>query len=592
MSTYTRKLKLLQQSIHDALEARDSTRVAASWRDILRLFFAESDKREDPEPETNEREYARLFEAAKQAIVFLGGQGDFSISTVANYDHELYGPFLGVSDNGSATKAIRTGAIASPKCAVLGGKSLDPLKIGAAHDAERLGAVGEVVVGPDEYSTIRLACHDRLLTTTNVGTRVNFRNFLPPPLVVLGGASRQLVIDKAIADFKSQFARFASSETSKGRKVTVFVQFRSGTSPQVQLQVLRELVKQANSGQLSKSRKHHVGWLCTLRSRTVAEFRKIAGIANQAGIKAIALDGPPRKAARNAVSLPGLLNFFTPADLARVLRIAAQHGVQVTPISRVDPQTTARHIWTGLSVARSMGIDLGKYGMVPLTMNEQKEIIARIQFWFPHWCPAPVFYIDEPLLTDDDVYYEPNLKTGIRLWLEMVAKQKVKVVLIDTANKSEGRKLLKNNASDKVGFLTLEQVAELTKLGESKRIKILWAGGISGSQAYELGKLGVFGMYVTSDAADAVPLDKRSRRDPLLVHARRPEAKKVARVKLLIEAGFLAGRGARDIEPLACRLLEATKDNEKSRAQADLFDAVKRAWKKHFELSQKRIVRR
>ena len=46
---------------------------------------------------------------------------------------------LGVSDEGSATAAIRQGALAAPKAVALTNRT--PLTLGIAHDAERLGAV-------------------------------------------------------------------------------------------------------------------------------------------------------------------------------------------------------------------------------------------------------------------------------------------------------------------------------------------------------------------------------------------------------------------------------------------------------------------
>ena len=109
----------------------------------------------------------------------LGGEVEPPLHTLADYDSDRYGPMLGVSDEGSATAAIRRGALAAPKCAALAERT--PLTIGIAHDAERLGAVGEVAVGPDEFATIRLACRGRVLTTTNVGSRVNVRLFLDSP---------------------------------------------------------------------------------------------------------------------------------------------------------------------------------------------------------------------------------------------------------------------------------------------------------------------------------------------------------------------------------------------------------------------------
>jgi hypothetical protein len=67
-----------------------------------------------------------------------------------------------------------------------------------------------------------------------------------------------------------------------------------------------------------------------------------------------------------------------------------------------------------------------------------------------------------------------------------------------------------------------------------------------------------------------------------LVTARRPETKAVARVKLLIEAGFLAGRGHDPIEPLAKQLLDSKPGSKRTGAEKQLFAAVSEAWKIHF----------
>jgi hypothetical protein len=48
----------------------------------------------------------------------------------------------------------------------------------------------------------------------------------------------------------------------------------------------------------------------------------------------------------------------------------------------------------------------------------------------------------------------------------------------------------------------------------------------------------VFGVYVTSAAAGAGPVGTKYRRDPYLAGSREPRAEAVARVKLLLEAGF------------------------------------------------------
>jgi hypothetical protein len=158
------------------------------------------------------------------------------------------------------------------------------------------------------------------------------------------------------------------------------------------------------------------------------------------------------------------------------------------------------------------------------------------------------------------------------------------VVLIDTANKSEGRRLLQESPDDDRGFLTADAIAELTAFAKDKGIKVLWAGGITLPQAYTFGRLGVFGVYVTSAAAALVPVGKKYRRDPYLAGSREPQAGAVARVKLLLEAGFLAGRGARPLADGAEALLAALAAGDEAAArsrEAELHPRVVQAWREH-----------
>ena len=275
---------------------------------------------------------------------------------------------------------------------------------------------------------------------------------------------------------------------------------------------------------------------------------------------------------------------FEPDELAELLRYAAGKKVRLRRREIVDPQTTARHVWTGLSVARNMGLELGKYGLAPLTFEEQAEVVARIQYWFPFWCAAPVFYVDNPLVTRTDVFHGPRLAAGIRLWLDMVARHKVRVVLIDTVNKSEGRRLLKDTDEDARGYLTRGEILKLTAYARDRGVKVLWAGGITLPQAYTFGKLGVFGVYVTSDAATLQPLGRKARRDPFLVGLREPDQHKVARVKLALEAGFLVGRGATDLAADVEALLAAVTAGDSAKAdalQTSLHPRMVRAWRAH-----------
>src|SRR5262249_47643665 len=151
----------LEKIIEESMATHDGGTVARACRKVLERVRAAAAQRTDPEPNHADDDYARLWRLGLHALALLGGQAEPSLTTVADYDHEKYGPMLGVSDEGSATKAIRQGAVAAPKCHAL--RDLEPLTVGVAHDAERLGGVGEVVVGPDENATIRLACRDRIL---------------------------------------------------------------------------------------------------------------------------------------------------------------------------------------------------------------------------------------------------------------------------------------------------------------------------------------------------------------------------------------------------------------------------------------------
>ena len=64
------------------------------------------------------------------------------------YDHERFGPILGVSDEGSAVPTIVRAAYACAKAKVV---NPGPMSVGVIVDGERMGSAGEVPIGPDEY---------------------------------------------------------------------------------------------------------------------------------------------------------------------------------------------------------------------------------------------------------------------------------------------------------------------------------------------------------------------------------------------------------------------------------------------------------
>src|SRR5687768_7848244 len=132
----------------------------------------------DPTPDLTER--------ARRAYLHLGGDPARTSASLKDYDNVRWGPFLGVSDEGSAAGAIRAAAYESPKVRSLPESvQRTPLVVGVGLDAERLGGIGEIMVGPDEYADVWLAAVDRLLVTTNIGTRVNTRVYRREPRISL-----------------------------------------------------------------------------------------------------------------------------------------------------------------------------------------------------------------------------------------------------------------------------------------------------------------------------------------------------------------------------------------------------------------------
>jgi hypothetical protein len=431
----------------------------------------------------------------------------------------------------------------APKGQALGRRA-SPLTLGVALDAERLGAVGEVPVGPSEFAKIWSECVARILMTTNVGSRSNVRFYKRAPVITIEGGDSTAALNLAKAALAAAFKPFLEAPGGP-RPLTVFLRFARGSvRPAVkQGAMLRSLIKYAAEAGIAAARIHQlglttqIGWGAKGRDASI----RAIDLAASVGMRVVALDGVVRKEADEAVSLPGLLNYLPAGLAAEVLVHANTARVHVRPLNEVDPDTVARDIWSALNTARSMGFDLGKYGLVPLTLEECERIIGQIQGWFPDWSAAPVFYVDQGIVSRRRVYTGNDAAKGAEVWLRMVARHKVKVVLIDTVDKARGLRILKTNGDPK-GLLTPAEIAELNALGQRLGIKILWAGGITVEQAYDFGKLGVFGIYVTTAVSVAAPVSGLYRRDPALAAEKEPTFAGVLKVKRLLEGGFLAAR--------------------------------------------------
>lgn len=521
---------------------------------------------------------SRLRGRAATALDELGGQPESATRSLRDYDHLRFGPYLGVSGEPDAAPAIRDAALASPKVVALGLR--EPLEVGVAHDAERLGSIGELPSGPDEYREIRLETVGRILTSTNVGSRINLRYYGAVRDLWVNPARPRRMQQTAIESLRRRLAPFLDTPDGRPRETVVPVRFRGEVAPADQRAVLRALARE-----IEHQDAHRLALVARVRrrGRGVEDARDAIALAAGAGLREVELQGTVRAAADEAVSEPGLLQYFNPSETGRIFETAAARGVRVTARNRVDCESVARLTWTGLFAARRMGLELGKYALHPLTLDESVEVVARVQRWFDDWTAAPAFYVDVDTVAEGRVLPRRRVHEAARIWLAMMAERGVRVVLVDTVRKSEGCHLLKTGARDSAGVFTLDAIRELDEYACRRNVRILWAGGISVPQAYELARLQIFGLYVTSAVASTRAVGPDHEADPGLAAERFPTRDGVARVKLAVEAGFVetrlrtAGEGdaAARIEAAAHIALAAPEDRA---AQQALFDLVASAW--------------
>jgi len=523
--------KALIRKLKKHLSEKDYVQVTQVYREILRTYDQLVSENNKVSPS------AAWHSLIGEALHFLGGQADRHPFSLKEYNHQKYGPYLGVSDEGSAAEVIRHAAYASPKAGALR-SGVSPGTLGLAVDAERLGSVGEIPVGPDEYITVWSECTSRLLMSTNVGSRVNLRLYNRAHLITIPSNGKEPMLKALEAELDKAFKPFVEAK----RPLVVFVEFEFGKKPTLAIQqkTLRAIVNYVRNSGMTNSKIHHiglnvrVGWGTKGRDSVL----KAIELAKSVGIAHVSVDGVVTKEADRLISLPGLLNYFSPDLADTILQFAIKNKIQVDIVNKTDVDSVAREIWAGLNAARAMGFHLGKYGLFPLSLKECDKAVGQLQTWFSDWTAAPVFYIDQPLITSEKIFAGADIAEGCEEWLRTMAKHKVQVVLIDTVDKSKGWKILKTN-NDPKGILTLQQIRKLDALGRKTGIRILWAGGITLEQVYHFGQIGVFGIYVTTAVSKAEPVKGTYLEDPGLASEKEPTFAGVLTAKTLLEAGFL-----------------------------------------------------
>ena len=308
-------VQAIKQLSGKALSSRDEQRLYDAHRAILRAYRALVGSGAEP---------GKSWRAPVDAALrYLGGDSDQHSRSLKHYDHHRYGPFLGVSDDGDSAEAVRRAALDSPKARTLGRGKTEPLTVGVALDAERLGGVGEVPVGPDEFADIWRECIDRTLLTTNVGGRAHLWLYRLTPVVTIADGDSEAALAQAKAGLAEAFKPFLKTPDGKARQLTAFVEFPLHTErPLGQQQTLLAALQQyVQSGEVTAPRLHHLGLSVRVGWETKGADAAIRAIdlAHATGTGTVGIDGVVRKEADRVGSFPGLLNYLPPADVARVL---------------------------------------------------------------------------------------------------------------------------------------------------------------------------------------------------------------------------------------------------------------------------------
>jgi hypothetical protein len=505
------------------------------------------------------------------------------------YDHHRFGPILGVSDDGSSAETIAQAAYASAKARAHG--QPDAMCVGVIIDGERMGSAGEVPIGPDEYEPVLAAAEGRTFATTNVGVRVNTRFYQPLPEFRVADAANdeQAWLDAVFAKFKP----FIHTPDGKPRPLTIRLLTESKD-----LDALRHLVPAIEAGRddgrLGPADAHRLSLLILFDGEITSEaeldeIRQFVDAAVDLGIPEVAIGAMMIESTRRRLSTQGLLNILPHETVRSLLAYAGGKGVQLMYEFDVDTETAARTVWTGLNSAHRYGLTAAKYGLVPLRLEQMQLVVRDVQRWLADWTPIPAFYVDTALVTNTDVFQRDRVVDAAKLWMDMIATEGAEVVLVDAPDRIDPHRLLRqSDAADDPGILTFEQLAELLQHSRDRGLKVLWSGGNSAAQAFELGKLGVFGIFTTGSTARVVPVHGTLETDKQLAQQPQPTHLGVRRVHALLQGGYLLhvlndqDQGIRgEIETKAADLIAAGMDPDTCTTALEAMDeTLQRGWTK------------
>jgi hypothetical protein len=503
-----------------------------------------------------------------------------SKTLLGEYDSDQHGPLFAVSDEGSAGSVVLDAALSSAKAAA-GASS--PFRLGVILDGERMTSAGEVPIGPPEYGALSAAAAGQLLLTTNVGTRINAR--------LTGQLPEFPALEESAEAVIAAFHQFLDTRDRRPRPLTVRLQLDSGADCTRLAALVGKLDEARKKGGIGPADTHQLSVLVSFKEEiaTDAQLEQIEAIiaaAADLGVPEVAIDGAQLSYARQRWGAQGLLNVLSIPASNRLLKFATARGVRLTPRYQIDVDSAARTIWTGLEAARVNGFDAGKYGLLPLTLEEQGQVIEVITRWTTGWTAIPAFYVDTPLVTATEVFDVAQCEVAARRWLKVARGAGATTVLFDAPDRVNPRKLVQASDSPD-GVLTPDQIENLSEYGQVLGVKILWSGGITAPQAFDLARRRVFGIFSTSSTATKIAVTAQFERDPHLAAENEPTEFGVRRMHAIIQGGFLSSRMGelhaglvRELETSTRSLVANGGEAAKSRAALEaLNELLVRGWR-------------
>jgi hypothetical protein len=511
------------------------------------------------------------------------------------YDSARFGPLLAVSDEGENAEMIARAAYASAKARALHPPS--PMPLGLMIDGERMVSAGEGPIGPEEYAKLIAAAFERTLASTNVGVRVNARFYRLLPEFAIADAAKDET--RWLGRVFEAFVPFLKTPDGVPRPLTVRLIVQPSDAPATVARLSAKLEAGRGQGLLGPASLHRFSLLSIANGAIpagasaneihLAEIKRVIAMAAQAGIDEVAIDGDLTLAARERISLASLLNIVDLSTLRDLFAAARPQEVRLVYRYQVDADSAARTIWTGLQAARSYGFTAGKYGLVPLTLEEQQQVVAFVSRWTEGWTAVPAFYVDTPLVTVDDVFDESRCVEAALLWMEKVRAAGARLVLFDCPDRIAARHLIRD-AQHANGILTLDQIAAIERHAKDLGLKPMWSGGIIARLAFALGAQQVFAIFSTGAASRQVPVHGSFVDDPDLASEGAPTELGVRRVHAALQAGFLSSvlrernpKLADEIASRAQQLLAAIDAGSNVEpAWAALDDALVGGWTAHW----------